>query len=120
LSENLQLEQVRLVDKLSGASTGEEEDFGLAFGRSSIREVPSDQLRDIAGTLNVPTLTVTHLCIDASSQRHNIFEFILCSSQQGSFVEKSTSYRRVRLPLIRSKNPGKVRLTNAQIEELLG
>jgi len=125
LSSNPQLDEARLIGKLSGGSVHKDESFGAGFDRSSIHEVSSEQLRDLSGTVNSPYYTsdpigfhidIVGKCDFKTSHTGQIsFEAIFCSS-----IEEAPRTRRIHLPLIRSKNPGKVRLSNAEIEELLG
>jgi hypothetical protein len=70
-------------------------------------------------TVDLPDPLFRQVKSVAALRGSTLKEFIQDALQQAVTVNRSVRRHKVRLPLIRSKHPGTLRLTNAEIENLL-
>ena len=70
-------------------------------------------------TVDIPDQVYRRLKSRAAQEGRSVKELILRSVEGQLGVGQKPSKRRVSLPLVRSKRPGKVRLDNARIFELI-
>lgn len=125
MNSNSQLEQARLIGRLSGSAVVTSESFGSTVSRGFIDEVSFEPFKDVAETVNssyrirfyIDTKQATPL--RSSDHPESLFATIVNSIDCVLSRDEVSRNRRIKLPLIRSKYPGKIHLTNAQIEELL-
>ncbi len=70
-------------------------------------------------TIDLPDVLFRQVKSAAALKGSSLREFIQDALQQALAAERGARRRRVRLPLIPSKHPGALRLTNARIEDEL-
>lgn len=70
-------------------------------------------------TVDIPDPLYRQLKSRAAREGRSVKELILRGVEGQLDLAQKSSKRRVRLPLIRSKRPGKLRLDNARIFELI-
>jgi hypothetical protein len=70
-------------------------------------------------TVDIPDPVYRRLKSRAASEGSSAKELILRGVEQVLKASRRNSRRRVRLPVVRSKRPGKVRLDNAKIYEVI-
>ena len=70
-------------------------------------------------TVDIPDPVYRRLKSRAASEGSSAKELILRGVEQVLKASRRKSRRRVRLPVVRSKRPGKVRLDNAKIYEVI-
>jgi len=70
-------------------------------------------------TVDIPDPLYRRLKSRAARERRSVKELILRGVEGQLGVGQKTAKRKISLPLIRSKRPGKVRLDNAKIFEII-
>ena len=70
-------------------------------------------------TVDIPEPIYRRLKTRAASEGRSVKELILRGVQAELHGEERKRHRRVRLPIVRSKRPGSVRLDNARIYEII-
>lgn len=70
-------------------------------------------------TVDIPEPIYRRLKTRAASEGRSVKELILRGVQAELHGEERNRRRRVRLPIVRSKRPGSVRLDNARIYEII-
>ncbi len=70
-------------------------------------------------TIDLPDLLFRQVKSVAALRGSTLKEFVQDALQQAVTRRRGVGRRRVKLPLIRSKQPGTLRLTNADIEDHL-
>lgn len=68
--------------------------------------------------IDLPEEMLAHLAAEASARGTTVDELIRSAVEQALTKVESTPGRRLRFPLLPSKEPGTLNLTNAQIEDL--
>jgi hypothetical protein len=70
-------------------------------------------------TVDVPDLVFRKMKATAALRGMSLKQFLLSAVEHEMAKKPAARERRVRVPLIPSKHPGTVNLTNAEIEDLL-
>jgi predicted DNA-binding ribbon-helix-helix protein len=79
----------------------------------------SSKITSVRTTVDIPDALYRELKSKAAREKRSVKELILRSVEVALRVRRKKSTRRITLPIISSKNPGTLKIDNAQIYDLI-